>query len=65
MTWFKKSRGPRVDPEEIIEKAQASITKVQDQQPRVNFINSWLDGRYKQNGLGDDFEWTLKPKGTS
>jgi hypothetical protein len=63
MSWFRKDRGDRVDPDAVIAKAEASMKKVDDQQEHVNFINNWLVNRKDQNGLGEDFEWTLRPKG--
>lgn len=66
MIWSKKKRKDqkaRVDPELLLKQATESIEKIEGQQEHVNWINGWLDRRYMQNGIGEDFEWSLKPKG--
>lgn len=59
---FKK-RSTRVDPIELQEKAEASLERTRKQQPYINFITSWLNNRKGENGFGEDFEYTLRPKG--
>lgn len=63
MSWFKR-HARRVDPAELTARAAESVQRVESQQERVNLINTWLISRRETNGFGDDFEYTLKPKGT-
>ncbi|PPF18258.1 hypothetical protein C5B92_07010 [Rathayibacter sp. AY1A4] len=62
MKWFKR-RIRRVDPAELTARAAESVQRVESQQERVNLITAWLISRKESNGFGDDFEYTLKPKG--
>lgn len=62
MGTFGRGKRQRVDPEDLISKAEASIRKTKEQQPRVNAISLWLNNRNLINGFGDDFEYTLRPK---
>lgn len=62
MSWFKR-HSRRVDPDELTARAAESVQRVESQQERVNLINTWLISRRETNGFGDDFEYTLKPKG--
>lgn len=43
-------------------KAEESLELVKAQQPRVNLITAYLERRKNQNGFGEDFEFTLRPK---
>lgn len=61
MTWFKR-RAPRVDPDELDAQSEAAIRRVADQQPHVNTLTAYLERRKNQNGFGDDFEYSLRPK---
>lgn len=60
------SRGKRTparsNPEELIQQAEATLRRVESQQPHVDRITSWLKTREDQNGFGEDFEYTLRPK---
>lgn len=62
MRWIIKYRS-RVDPEELIKKADESLEITRSQQERVNYITQYLERRKNQNGFGEDFEFTLKAKG--
>lgn len=62
MSWYKKKRSNKIDPNELLKKAEHSLATTEDQQPRVNFLTTWLRGRKDSNGFGDDFEWSLIPK---
>lgn len=63
--WFKRNPA-RISPEELALKAERSLAKTRDQQERVNIMTSWLVNRKDNNGLGEDFEVSLRtprPKG--
>lgn len=60
-----KRRPPKVDPEELMRKAEDSIAHVEGQQDHVNALTSYLIWRTGDNGFGQDFEYTLRPKGAS
>jgi len=62
MSWYKKKRSNKVDPEHLIRKAEESLKKTSERQSHVNFISSWLVWRTNENGFGGDFEFTLIPK---
>lgn len=50
------------DPDALIRKAEASLRQTRNQQPHVDRMTSWLENRNIQNGFGEDFEYTLRPK---
>lgn len=63
----QKSKGrrgevSRVDPDELIQKAEESLRKTESQTIHVNQLTTWLKNREMKNGFGDDFEYTLRPK---
>ncbi len=58
----RKNKSKRSDPEALIRKAEASLRQTESQQPHVDRITSWLKLRESQNGFGEDFEYTLRPK---
>ena len=58
----RKNKSKRSDPEALIRKAEASLRQTESQQPHVDRITSWLKRRESQNGFGEDFEYTLRPK---
>lgn len=62
MSWYKKKRSNKVDPNELLKKAEHSLATTEEQQPRVSFLTNWLHKRNGKNGFGDDFEWSLIPK---
>lgn len=64
MGYFTKRRGQKSgpDPDDLIRKAEASIRQTERQQPQVDRLTSWLKTRENQNGFGEDFEYTLRPK---
>lgn len=64
MSWFKR-HSRRVDPADLTARAAESVERVESQQERVTFLTNWLINRHETNGFGDDFEYTLKPKGTN
>ena len=55
-------RSERPDPNDLIKQAEESLRKTESQQPYVDRITSWLKNRENQNGFGEDFEYTLRPK---
>lgn len=52
----------RIDPDALTLKAEQSLRETEKKQPHVNAITSWLRRRDGQNGFGEDFEYTLRPK---
>lgn len=48
---------------EVHESAQVAAEQLKVQQPHVNAVALWLERRHSQNGFGEDFEITLRPKG--
>lgn len=63
MIWPIK-RTSHINPEELTRKAEESLKQTQAQQPKVNALTTYLENRKNQNGFGEDFEYTLKLKGT-
>lgn len=61
MNWLKKDTH-RVDPDELIRKADKSIYETAHKQAHVTALATWLERRNNQNGFGEDFEYTLRPK---
>jgi hypothetical protein len=61
MMWRRKKR---IDPAELAAQADAATAQIRTQQDRVNVMADWFERRKNTNGFGDDFEWTLKPKGS-
>lgn len=62
MSWIKRNP-TRINPEDLTRKADESLQETKKQQARVNVIVGYLERRKNQNGFGDDFEYTLKPRG--
>lgn len=63
MGYFTKRKKPtRPNPDDMIRKAEESLRQTESQQPLVDKITNWLKNREDQNGFGDDFEYTLRPK---
>ena len=62
MKWFRKHPN-RVDPEQLSAQAEKSIQETTERQPHVNALTNWLSSRKDQNGFGEDFEFTLIPRG--
>lgn len=60
-SWSSKHPS-RVDPAELERAATDSRAMVRQQQPRVNALTAYLNWRSKENGFGDDFEYTLITK---
>lgn len=61
MIWRKKAR---IDPLEVARMAEKASEQIRSQQPHVDALNGWLERRKNVNGFGDDFEYSLIPKGT-
>lgn len=59
--WLRKQQ-PRVDPDELAMKAERSLNATEAKQEHVDKLTGWLDKRKNQNGFGEDFEYTLKPR---
>lgn len=62
MKWFMR-HPTRVDPEQLSAQADKSLQETSERQPHVNALSSWLASRKDQNGFGEDFEFTLIPRG--
>ena len=58
----KRKKQDRPNPDDMIRKAEESLRKTESQQPLVDRLTGWLKNRENQNGFGDDFEYTLRPK---
>lgn len=58
----RKNKSNRSDPDALVRKAEASLRQTESQQPHVDRITMWLRNRDNQNGFGEDFEYTLRPK---
>jgi hypothetical protein len=43
--------------------AKEAAEQLSFQKPQVHAVVSWLESRANQNGFGEDFEYTLKPRG--
>lgn len=59
--WFS-NKAPRVDPDQLSQKAEESLTETRNRQAHVNALTSYLEIRKGQNGFGEDFEITLNPR---
>ena len=64
MGYFTKRKNQKSgpNPDVMIRKAEASLRLTESQQPQVDRLTSWLKTRENQNGFGEDFEYTLRPK---
>lgn len=62
--WFRR-HPDRIDPDQLMRKANSSLAKTHGQQERVNVLTSYLNKRKDQNGFGEDFEFTFRPKEAS
>lgn len=65
MSWLRKKGSTRVDPDKLNQQAEEAIRITSDQQERVNTLTSYLNNRKNQNGFGEDFEYTLRPRGVN
>lgn len=63
MISFFKRREPRVSPEELDRQTAAINEKLEREGPKMRALASYLLERKDQNGLGEDFEVSLKPRG--
>lgn len=61
MKLFKK-REPRIDTDALARQADESLRLTREQQPYINALTTWLNNRKDDNGLGEDFEITLRPR---
>lgn len=61
MGWLKKRRS-RIDPADVDKKADESLEYSAQNEDKVNVIIDFLQKRKNQNGFGEDFEITLRPK---
>lgn len=59
---LQKKPSRRVENQKIRESAYTAARQLKAQEPHVNFIASWLIKRRHQNGFGEDFEYTLRPR---
>lgn len=61
----KKSPDVPVNPQELINQANEINEKLEREGPRLTALATYLERRRLQNGFGSDFEYTLRPRGTS
>jgi hypothetical protein len=59
MNPFRKSRQRNAELDAANKYLDETIAKVEEQEPRVNALVSWLEARRVANGFGADIEWTL------
>lgn len=45
------------------ESTEKAAEQLRSQKPKVNAVSSWLENRANENGFGEDFEYTLRPRG--
>ena len=57
-----KKRRSRIDPADVDKKADESLEYSAQNEDKVNVIIDFLQKRKNQNGFGEDFEITLRPK---
>lgn len=62
MSAHRIQRNGRVDSKELMAYAVAARAHIREQEPHVNWLTGWLNVRKAENGFGDDFEITLKPR---
>lgn len=61
MIWKKKSNKHQIN--EVHKSTENAAKKLEAQKQKVNATASWLERRQLQNGFGQDFEYTLRPRG--
>lgn len=54
-----------VDPQVLIDQATEINEKLEREGPRLTALATYLERRRLQNGFGNDFEYTLRPKKVS
>lgn len=59
----KKKQPARSSNKQIRLSAYEAQKQLEKQEPHVNIVAAWLDRRRHQNGFGEDFELTLRPRG--
>lgn len=57
---WKPKKKPRI--KELHESTLQASDKLNNQKSEVNAIGKYLDQRKNQNGFGDMFEYTLRPR---
>lgn len=62
MSIFGKRR-QKLDLDALEKQATDALEQVKAQEPRVNYLATWLKNRENQNGFGEDFDWSLRPRG--
>ena len=60
---FQRKR--KADQNELLVRANKAADQLEKQKPKVNNISNWLEHRKDQNGFGEDFEYTLRPRRAS
>ncbi len=61
MIWNRKPKTRTKDVHESVKTAEMILNS---QQKHVTAVSSWLERRKNQNGFGEDFEFTLIPRGS-
>lgn len=63
MNWkFRKRKKNREQILDARKTSEDAAKQLRDQKTRVNATASWLERRQTQNGFGQDFEYTLRPR---
>ena len=62
MIWKFKRKKNREQILHARKTAEAAAIQLREQKVRVNATASWLERRQTQNGFGQDFEYTLRPR---
>lgn len=56
-------RGQHLDPESLNRQTNSVNEMLERETPRMNAIVAYLERRKSQNGFGEEFEVTLRPRG--
>lgn len=59
MKWLIKAFGNK----KLSAPSDAAAEKLRSQKSEVKSVSAWLERRQFQNGFGEDFEYTLRPRG--
>jgi hypothetical protein len=61
----RKATGDPIDPQALVDQANEINDKLERDGPKLTALATYLERRRLQNGFGTDFEYTLRPRGTS
>lgn len=60
--WVERRRSSGIDPDELDRQTEAIEEELEREAPRMAAIATYLERRRMQNGFGNDFEYTLRPR---